>query len=81
MRRIDRNFSRLERFLQRHGVAPGDLQSASGYSLKHLVNVRKGTAKPTFESATAIRLACEKLLGRGVSFDELFDVEPRRKSA
>jgi len=82
MRRIDKKKSRLNRFMHERNVRPTDLARETGYSFKHLIELRKGESRPSLASATRILRACERLVGEQLEYSDLFELPPvQRKRA
>lgn len=65
--------TRLEIFIQRHGLRPGDIAEWACISPQQLYRIRMGKA-PGFRLDTArhILTACSHLLGRRVMMAEVF---------
>ncbi|MEK6372275.1 MAG: helix-turn-helix transcriptional regulator [Acidobacteriota bacterium] len=66
--------TRLEAFMESHGIKPMALARASGYSRQYLLRVRKGRTEPGRPFIAAIVDACRKLSHEPVKATDLFDL-------
>lgn len=66
--------TRLERFIQSHGLKPAQIARAAGCSRKHLFRVRKGLTEATRPVLKNIARAVGSLLGRKVRVAQLFSL-------
>lgn len=64
-----------------HGVTPTALIERTGFSRKHLIQIRKGESVPGLHTAVAITEALCDLTGERVVLEQLFDVQQRRKAS
>lgn len=71
-RRRQSTDTRLERFINSHGLKPAQIARKAKYSRNHLYRVRKGVTEPTRPVMKAITYAVGSLLGRKVRVSELF---------
>ena len=66
--------TRLERFIQSHGLKPAQIAREAGCSRKHLFRVRKGLTEATRPVLKDITRAVGSLLGRKVRASQLFNL-------
>jgi transcriptional regulator with XRE-family HTH domain len=71
---VETNMTRLEIFLTAHRVNLTRLAAGAGITRKHLRRLRLGRSEPTREVMIGLRVACARMLGRRVAFDELFEL-------
>jgi transcriptional regulator with XRE-family HTH domain len=67
--------TRLEAFLQQHGILPAELARASGCSRQALVRTRRGRCEPTRRFMAAVLGGARRIVGSEVSITDLFDFE------
>lgn len=67
--------TKLEMFIQAHGLKPSHVAKESGYSRQHLLRIRQGKMEPTRKCIKAVRDACRKLSNNPrLRASQLFDV-------
>jgi len=65
---------KLEIFLRCHGIRPAHLARESGYSRKHLLDIRLGRIDPTRQCIAHVVSACRRLAREPVRASDLFDI-------
>ena len=65
---------RLETFLRCRGIRPAHLARESGYSRKHLLDIRLGRIEPTRQCIAHVVSACRRLAREPVRASDLFDI-------
>lgn len=75
-----RTRTRLEFFLESHGIKPAHVARESGYSRQHLLRLRMGEMEPTRACIVAIVEACRRLTREEVSASDLFYLADRPRA-